>query len=70
MNCEICAGSESAVLETKVVDADRTRRRRKCSTCGHRWTTFEIAEHAMPSTDVAKAARAAFEVLESALAKG
>ena len=38
MICEACNGAENTVLEVR-----GDRRRRECTTCRHRWTTFEIS---------------------------
>jgi len=37
MNCPICNGAESAVLEVR-----DGRRRRECTMCHHRFTTYEV----------------------------
>jgi transcriptional regulator NrdR family protein len=41
--CPLC-GDRSKVLDTRpgTEITPRTRRRRKCFSCGHRWTTVEI----------------------------
>jgi len=36
--CPLCRHYHSRVLETEAGG----RRRRKCSDCGHRWTTYEV----------------------------
>lgn len=42
MKCPFCAGSETEVLESRVVeDGKAIRRRRECSGCSKRFTTFE-----------------------------
>lgn len=42
MKCPFCAGSETEVLESRVVeDGKAIRRRRECSKCKKRFTTFE-----------------------------
>lgn len=42
MKCPFCAGSETEVLESRVVeDGKAIRRRRECSKCSKRFTTFE-----------------------------
>ena len=46
MKCPFCAHSESRVLETRVSDDWITvRRRRECSGCNKRFTTYERVEH-------------------------
>ena len=41
MHCEKC-GNPTTVLDTRDVNPFVTRRRRECSTCGHRITTYEV----------------------------
>jgi transcriptional repressor NrdR len=42
MKCPFCASSETQVLESRIVDeGDGIRRRRKCTKCGKRFTTYE-----------------------------
>ena len=40
--CDVCkrCGGDSAVLDTRS-SGDEVKRRRKCVSCGHRWSTFE-----------------------------
>src|SRR6266545_3720457 len=43
MNCPRCESS-TAILETRKADSGAAlRRRRECSSCGHRFTTYERA---------------------------
>jgi transcriptional repressor NrdR len=42
VNCPRCDASTS-ILETRRADRNSIRRRRKCSSCGHRFTTYERA---------------------------
>jgi transcriptional repressor NrdR len=45
MKCPFCAHKETAVLESRVADdAQSLRRRRECSKCNKRFTTFERVE--------------------------
>jgi transcriptional regulator NrdR family protein len=37
VKCPACNGAENAVLEVR-----EERRRRECTTCRHRWTTYEV----------------------------
>jgi transcriptional repressor NrdR len=47
MNCPLCDAS-SKVLESRRADSGAaTRRRRHCSSCGHRFTTYERSEDAL-----------------------
>lgn len=42
MKCPFCAGVDTQVLESRVVeDGQAIRRRRECDKCGKRFTTFE-----------------------------
>jgi len=42
MKCPFCANNETEVLESRVVDDGKAiRRRRECSSCKKRFTTFE-----------------------------
>ena len=40
MNCPICQHGQHSVVKTERA-ADMIRRRRQCSICRHRWTTYE-----------------------------
>ena len=45
MNCPRCDASTTSTLETrKAEDGNAVRRRRQCSECGHRFTTYERRE--------------------------
>lgn len=42
--CAKCGHCRSEVLDSRgTVGGDRIRRRRVCASCGHRWTTMEVA---------------------------
>lgn len=43
MNCPLCNHEETRVLRT-TERADKIRRTRQCSRCGHRWATLEVSE--------------------------
>lgn len=43
MNCPICSSDDFLVVDTATT-AGQVRRRRKCSHCGHRETTFELPD--------------------------
>lgn len=53
MKCQRCSG-DSRVIETR-----EPKRRRECTSCGHRWTTFELsaAEVGKMRADVVRLAR-------------
>jgi transcriptional repressor NrdR len=42
VNCPRCE-SQTSILETRRAEANAIRRRRECSSCGHRFTTYERA---------------------------
>lgn len=45
MRCPYCGNEEQRVLDSRpVAEVDAIRRRRECSGCGRRFTTFERAE--------------------------
>lgn len=41
MNCDRCGGDDCKVLDTRSTDY-QTRRRRRCSKCGHTFATVEV----------------------------
>lgn len=45
MKCPYCANAETSVLESRIADDQTTiRRRRQCSVCSKRFTTYERTE--------------------------
>ncbi len=47
MKCPICGCTEDRVLDTRPVDEDRSiRRRRECTKCHYRFTSYETIENA------------------------
>ena len=45
MKCMYCGCTESKVIDSRSTDEDRTiRRRRECTQCGRRFTTYETIE--------------------------
>ena len=45
MNCPFCSGSETRVVDSRLSEpGDAVRRRRECSGCGNRFTTYERVE--------------------------
>jgi transcriptional repressor NrdR len=49
MHCPFCAHEETKVIDSRLAGDDRqVRRRRECSDCGERFTTFESPELVMP----------------------
>jgi transcriptional repressor NrdR len=50
MRCPFCGHDETQVVETRESDeGDVIRRRRRCTACDQRFTTYERAEIALPS---------------------
>jgi len=50
MKCPFCAHLETQVVETRVSeDADVVRRRRQCSACDKRFTTYERPDVSLPA---------------------
>ncbi len=49
MFCPFCGNLETKVIDSRLVaDGAQVRRRRQCSVCSERFTTFEAAELVMP----------------------
>lgn len=49
MYCPFCAYTDTRVIDSRLVsDGSQVRRRRECSSCGERFTSYEIAELVMP----------------------
>ena len=45
MKCPFCGFSESKVIDSRPTDeGERIRRRRECTSCGKRFTTYEVIE--------------------------
>ena len=45
MKCPFCGYSESKVIDSRPTDeGERIRRRRECTSCGKRFTTYEVIE--------------------------
>lgn len=49
MRCPYCGHDETQVAETRDSDEGFTRRRRRCTQCERRFTTYERPEVAMPA---------------------
>ena len=63
MRCPFCAHTETHVAETRESDeGDVVRRRRRCSGCEKRFTTYERAEIALPVVVKKDGTRADFDV--------
>ncbi|MEE4245971.1 MAG: transcriptional regulator NrdR [Kangiellaceae bacterium] len=49
MHCPFCSHIDTKVIDSRLVsEGAQVRRRRECSACGERFTTFESAELLMP----------------------
>ena len=49
MHCPFCADTDTRVIDSRLVsDGSQVRRRRECSSCGERFTSYEVAELVMP----------------------
>jgi len=49
MFCPFCNAEDTKVIDSRLVaDGNEVRRRRECSVCEERFTTYEIAELVMP----------------------
>ena len=62
MRCPFCSNPETQVAETRESDeGDVVRRRRRCSSCEKRFTTYERAEIALPAVVKKDGTRAEFD---------
>lgn len=49
MHCPFCNEVDTKVIDSRLVgEGDQVRRRRECPVCNERFTTFEVAELALP----------------------
>lgn len=49
MHCPFCSAEETKVIDSRLVaEGDQIRRRRECTSCRERFTTYEVAELLMP----------------------
>lgn len=49
MHCPFCNVDDTKVIDSRLVgEGKQVRRRRECIVCGERFTTYEVAELAMP----------------------
>jgi len=49
MRCPACGNGDTKVVDSRTVqNSDAIRRRRKCDSCGHRFTTYERVEESIP----------------------
>ena len=49
MHCPFCSAPDTRVIDSRLTaEGDKVRRRRECSRCNARFTTYEVAELLMP----------------------
>lgn len=49
MHCPFCGAQDTKVIDSRLIDEGaQVRRRRECTSCGERISTFETAELSMP----------------------
>jgi transcriptional repressor NrdR len=49
MRCPFCTAPDTRVIDSRLSpDGDKVRRRRECTQCGARFTTYEVVELIMP----------------------
>jgi transcriptional repressor NrdR len=62
MKCPFCGSPDTQVVDSRVSDeGDTVRRRRRCTICDKRFTTFETAEVRMPQVVKQNGQRAEFD---------
>ncbi|QLG87614.1 transcriptional repressor NrdR [Chitinibacter fontanus] len=62
MKCPFCGSPDTQVVDSRVSDeGDVVRRRRRCTICDKRFTTFETAEVRMPQVVKQNGQRAEFD---------
>ena len=61
MKCPFCSAQETQVIDSRVSEeGDQVRRRRRCTVCHKRFTTYENAELRMPTIVKGNGQREAF----------
>ena len=62
MRCPFCGADDSKVIDSRLsADADSIRRRRLCTDCNERFTTYETAELVLPRLIKRDESRAVFD---------
>jgi transcriptional repressor NrdR len=65
MKCPFCASSDNGVVDSRETDDGRAiRRRRNCTACARRFTTYERAELAMPTIVKRNGSRHEYEAVK------
>jgi len=61
MHCPFCPATDTKVVDSRMADeGTRVRRRRECTECDERFTTYESAELSLPRVVKSKGEREAF----------
>ncbi|PID34444.1 MAG: transcriptional regulator NrdR [Thiotrichales bacterium] len=61
MRCPFCGADDTRVIDSRLAsEGEQVRRRRRCSDCNERFTTYEMAELTMPRVIKSNAAREPF----------
>ena len=62
MRCPFCSAIEDKVVDTRPSDNEQViRRRRECSSCGRRFTTYERVDEILPMVIKKDGRREAFD---------
>ena len=62
MRCPFCGEQDTKVIDSRLAnEGDSVRRRRECTSCNERFTTFEAAELIMPRVVKSKGEREPFD---------
>ncbi|MCL4744830.1 MAG: transcriptional regulator NrdR [Burkholderiaceae bacterium] len=62
MRCPYCENDDTQVIDSRVTDdGDSVRRRRRCTACDKRFTTYERVELTMPAVVKKNGSRAEFD---------
>ncbi|MDH5191349.1 MAG: transcriptional regulator NrdR [Gammaproteobacteria bacterium] len=62
MRCPFCGEQDTKVIDSRLAnEGDSVRRRRECTTCSERFTTFEAAELILPRVVKGNGAREPFD---------
>ena len=62
MFCPFCNADDTKVIDSRLVaNGGQVRRRRECTVCGERFTTYELAELVMPRVIKTDGTRQSFD---------
>jgi len=65
MKCPFCSNTDTQVIDSRVSeDGGTTRRRRRCTACERRFTTYERVELQMPAVVKRNGTRSEFDVVK------